>query len=66
MSTVSVPEAASLLKVHENTVLKLIAGGDLPAARIWRSYVMLERDVLGYAENMIVRQTAARMGGKRG
>ena len=62
MSTVNVPRAAELLCVHANTVLKLIESGVLPAAKIGRAYVLLERDVLQYAENEIIRQTTARMG----
>jgi excisionase family DNA binding protein len=62
MSTVNVPRAAELLCVHANTVLKLIEAGALPAAKIGRAYVLLERDVLQYAEDEIIRQTSARMG----
>lgn len=53
-----------MLNVHTNTVAKLIDSGELPAAKIGRSYVLLYKDVMQYIENMIVRQTAERMGGQ--
>jgi len=63
MSTVDICRASVLLGVHTNTVAKLIHAGDIPAARIGRAYIMLERDVIDYATNQIVKQTAARMRG---
>jgi excisionase family DNA binding protein len=62
VSTCNVPEAASLLKIHENRVLKLIDRGDLPAAKIGRAWVMMERDVIAFAERQIAEQTACRLG----
>lgn len=62
MTTCSVPEAARLLKVHEQTVLDLVHAYKIPAAKIGRAWVMLERDVLEYLELQIQMQTAARMG----
>lgn len=59
--TVDVLGAAALMKVHPQTVLDMIARGELPAAQIGRSYVLLTSDVLRYVEEAIVRQTAARM-----
>ena len=53
-----------MLNVHPNTIFKLIDVGALPAAKIGRAWVFLERDVLAYVENQIVRQTAERMGGQ--
>lgn len=53
-----------MLNVHTNTVAKLIDSGELPAAKIGRSYVLLYKDVMQFIENMIVRQTAERMGGQ--
>ena len=61
MATVDIHGAAALLKVHAQTVLDMIGEGLLPAARVGRAYVLLERDVLQYIENQIVRQTAERM-----
>lgn len=62
MSTCNVPQAAELLKIHENRVLHLIERGDLPAAKIGRAWVMMERDVLAYLERQIAEQTARRLG----
>lgn len=61
MSTLNTTEAAKALKVHENRVLKLIDDGEIPAAKIGRAWVMLERDVLQYLENQILKQTAQRL-----
>ena len=38
MSTCNVPQAAEILKVHENRVMQLIDRGDLPAAKIGRDH----------------------------
>lgn len=62
-STVSVPEASGILNVHPNTVFKLIDSGDLPAAKIGRSYVMLYKDVMDYIERLVIRQTSERQTG---
>jgi excisionase family DNA binding protein len=63
MQTIDIIAASKLLCVHPNTLAKLIHSGAIPAARIGRAYVMLERDVLDYATAQIVQQTAQRMGG---
>ena len=63
-STLSVPEASSMLNVHENTVCKLIQDGAIPAARVGRAYVMLYKDVMNYLEKIVMQQTAERMVGR--
>lgn len=60
-STLNTIEASKMMNVHTQTVLDLISSGALPAAKIGRAYVMLTRDVLGYVERAIIRQTAERM-----
>ena len=60
-STVDICGASDLLKVHPNTVFKMISTGEIPAAKVGRAYVMLKKDVLDYVENIIIRQTAERM-----
>lgn len=62
MTTLSVPEAATLLKVHPKTVEGLISANAFPAAKIGRAWVMLEKDVLKYLEQEIIKQTCQRMG----
>lgn len=62
MSTMSMTEAARMLKVHENRVAKLIHEGALPAAKVGRAWVLLERDVLAFVELQIAQQTAQRLG----
>lgn len=63
-STLSMIEAAGTLNVHPNTVARLIDSGELPAAKIGRSYVLLYKDVMDYIERLVIRQTAARLGGE--
>lgn len=62
MTTCNITEAARLLKVHEETVAEMIRECKLPAAKVGRAWVMLERDVLDYIEQQIRRQTAERLG----
>lgn len=64
-TTVGVPEAAALMKVHANRVLELIGAGTLPAAKVGRAWVMLTRDVLAYVENQIIEQTGKRLVARR-
>lgn len=49
-------------RVHWQTVLDLIHKGILPAAKIGRSWVLLESDVIGHLTKEVTRQTAARLG----
>lgn len=59
--TVSLKEAAELLKVHRTTALDLVKSGKIPAARVGRAYVMMTKDVLQYIENQIIDQTGERL-----
>ncbi|MEH3087678.1 MAG: helix-turn-helix domain-containing protein [Xylophilus ampelinus] len=59
--TLDVDDTAFLMKVHRQTVLDLIRGGALPAARIGRAYVLMSSDVLEYIQDAIFEQTADRM-----
>ena len=54
-------EAAALLHIHPNTVIDLINAGAFPAGKVGRAWVMLTRDVLAYAEKVIIEQTGARL-----
>ncbi|WP_398308338.1 helix-turn-helix domain-containing protein [Zoogloea sp.] len=62
MDTLNVDEAADFLKVHTNTVLRLINDGTIPAAKIGRAYVMLKTDLMAYLEDQVIQQTAVRRG----
>lgn len=57
-TTVDIEGAAQLMNIHARTAEKMIARGILPAARIGRAYVLMERDVLAYIEEQITSQTA--------
>lgn len=65
-STVDINGAAELMHIHPKTVLDLINNGTLPAGRVGRAYVLMTKDVLAYVEQLIVQQTAARLGERRG
>lgn len=62
MTTLDLQGAAALMKIHPVTLGRMINDGKIPAARIGRAYVMLERDVLGYVERQIAAQTASKGG----
>ena len=62
--TCGVREASEILKVHPKTVEDLIRDGDLSAGKVGRSWVMMTRDVVAYAEKTIMKQTADRLRGK--
>jgi excisionase family DNA binding protein len=59
--TVGVPQAAEILRVHPKTILDLIAECRIPAGKVGRSYLMMTKDVLAYADAVIVKETAGRM-----
>lgn len=59
--TMSVEEVADTLKIHRNSVRKLIQDGAIPAGKSGRAYIILTRDVLAYAEQIIMKQTADRL-----
>ncbi|MDD2989101.1 MAG: helix-turn-helix domain-containing protein [Zoogloea sp.] len=65
MTTLDLQGAAALMKIHPVTLGRMINDGKIPAARIGRAYVLMERDVLGYVEQQIGSQTAMKRGKTR-
>ncbi|MBB3014214.1 helix-turn-helix domain-containing protein [Cupriavidus alkaliphilus] len=63
--TVGILEAAGILHVHPKTVEELIRSGAIPAGKVGRAWVMMTRDVLAYAEKLIISQTAERLAAQR-
>lgn len=61
MKTHTVETAAEMLAVDPTTIRALIDDGKLPAAKIGRSYVMLENDLEEYLRQRIREQTAERI-----
>ena len=59
--TMNITEAADTLKIHPHSLEKIIRAGDIPAGRVGRAYVLMTRDVLAYAERIIIDQTAGRI-----
>lgn len=62
--TMSLEEAAQTLKIHPHTLEKIIRAGGINAGKIGRAYVLMTRDVLAYAEKIIMRDTADRLRAK--
>ncbi|MGY2489285.1 helix-turn-helix domain-containing protein [Cupriavidus sp. CP313] len=63
--TVGILGAAEILHVHPKTVEDLIRSGAIPAGKVGRAWVMMTRDVLDYAEKLIIFQTADRLSSRR-
>lgn len=63
MTTLDLRGAAALMKVSARTVEAMAREGRIPAAKIGRAYVLLERDVLDFIKQQISSQTARRGGG---
>lgn len=59
--TMNLKEAAETLKIHPHSMEKIIRAGHIPAGRVGRAYVLMTRDVLAYAERIIIDQTAGRI-----
>ncbi len=58
--TFDLAEAAEYLKVHPETVRELVVAGELPAAQVGRSYVMMGSDLTDYLRRQVRAQTQAR------
>lgn len=59
--TMSLHEAAETLKIHPHTLEKMIRAGEIPAGKPGRAYVLMTRDVLAFAEKVILQHTADRL-----
>lgn len=59
--TMSLIEAANTLQIHPHSLEKMIRAGDIAAGKVGRAYVLMTRDVLAYAEKIILQQTADRL-----
>lgn len=63
MGTFDLDETASYLKADTETVRELAESGEIPAAKIGRSWVFLEADVHEYLTAHVRAQTAKRRDG---
>ncbi len=59
--TMGLDEAADTLKIHPHSLEKLIRAGDIPAGKAGRAYLLMTRDVVAYAEKIVLTQTAERL-----
>jgi excisionase family DNA binding protein len=62
MKTYDINEAAEFLKVDRSTALDLAGRGELPGAKVGRSWVFLESDLEEYLRDQVRRQTSQRRG----
>ena len=46
--TLNIDEACQLLHTHKSTLYQKIATGEIPAARIGRSWIFVELDLVDY------------------
>ena len=46
--TLNIDEACQLLHTHKSTLYQKIASGEIPAARIGRSWIFVELDLVDY------------------
>lgn len=61
MKTLNLEETARFLKVHIETVGRLAKTGQLPGAKIGRSWVFLEEDLIEYLREQIQAQQTMRV-----
>jgi excisionase family DNA binding protein len=52
MQTLNIQEAATFLKCSEDTVGELAHAGEIPAAKVGRSWVFVDEDLIGYIRSL--------------
>lgn len=62
--TMGLTQAAETLLIHPHSMEKLIRDGTIPAGKVGRAYVLMTRDVVAYAEKIVLAQTAERLSRK--
>ncbi len=60
MKTLNLEETARFLKIHNETASRLAKTGQLPGAKIGRSWVFLEEDLTEYLREQIQSQQTMR------
>ncbi|WP_374355018.1 helix-turn-helix domain-containing protein [Chitinimonas sp.] len=60
--TMGIQDAASYLRIHANSVLKLAQTGELRGAKIGKEWVFLASDVERYLGAQVEKQTSDRRG----
>jgi len=60
MKTLDIDECAEFLKVNSTDVSEMVGTGELPGARIGRSWVFLEEDLVDYVRTQIRNQRRER------
>lgn len=60
MKTLSLSEAADLLKVHENRVMEWAGAGVIPGAKLGRAWVFIDDDLFAFVRGKIKEQSANR------
>lgn len=65
MRTLTLSEAADLLKVHENRVMEWAGQGIIPGAKLGRAWVFIDEDLTAFVRKQIAEQTEKRIIPKR-
>lgn len=60
MKTLTLKEAADVLKVHENMVMEWASQGIIPGAKLGRAWVFIDEDLIAFVRRKIKDQTATR------
>ncbi len=60
MKTYDINEAADFLKIDRSTALELAHIGTLPGAKVGRSWVFMEDELVAYLRDVTRKQTQAR------
>lgn len=63
MKTFDIIECADFLKVDRTTILKLAGAGEIPGAKIGRSWVFLEDDIVSFLRKKAQEQANTRLMG---
>ena len=58
--TLDAAEVAALLRAESETIMQLARRGELPGARIGKSWVFLREDVIVFLKNQIAKDTEKR------
>jgi excisionase family DNA binding protein len=64
MNTLTLNQAAELLKLHPQTVLQRARAGEIPAAKPGKCWVFIEDDLINWLRSLYNKGDDARQGGQ--
>lgn len=65
MKTLTLEEAAALLKLHPEELRRRAKAGRIPAAKIGKRWVLVEEDLVNYIRNQYAHQRQALLGAQQ-